>query len=204
MKTILSLLFTLLTVFTFDCTVGEGKSEVTISVSKNGSNQQIVTTTGYMKTWQTMDMNYHTLDWRLVNMSESTDVTITRKGTTYHIEGMFKGKKVVRDVESKGRIWVQHVGYASGHLIDGKDRYTYECFSPKDLDIYEMQVTRGGCCQVNGRDAFMVKNSAVGVKSAFWHCNYSYDCATLDLVAYKAVEGGPGTPETKWVIKSKK
>lgn len=61
-----------------------------------------------------------------------------------------------------------------------------------------MSATKKGAEKFDGKNAVRIEVSLTGFMSAFWSCDYYFDTNTLMLVGYKGINGGPGTPETKY------
>lgn len=178
---------------------GDKTSTAVFDSAQNGKNIDLTVTKGAHKEIMTFDASYNTLNWRLINTSDDTDVRVTRGGGKFHFVGKFKGEPVERSVEDKGGPWYQHIAFSAGHVLkEGTTEYV--CIRPTDIEVFRMLVTPKGQTDFGGARPVRLKVSPAGAISKLWSCDYYYDPETLDFFGYKAVEGGPGTPVTTWIL----
>lgn len=182
-------------------TCGKRTTNITWSGGKSGSGYKYTITTGSQKEYFTMDSQKRTTEWRLVNESKDTDFTVTLSGGVYTFTGKKKGKEVNKTEKSSGQPWYQNIELNGSSVLGGKSNVKFECIRPDNLDLHTMQVTDKGVMEVEGFKAKLLKATLTGALAGMWSCDYYYDASSGEFVVYKAVEGGPGTPETKIVRK---
>lgn len=153
--------------------------------------------TGSQTEYYTSGADGKTTEWRLVDKSAGTDVRISMENGYYIITGTYKGDKVNRKEKSKGNPWYQKIEMNGYGPLKGCNSFKYECFGARDLKFYVMSATDKGPEKIEGKNAFKVKSTlANGLFAGMWSCNFFFDGGTSEYIAYKSVEGAPGTPET--------
>lgn len=159
---------------------------------------------GQTKYWQTLNKNYETLDWRVVNSAEDTDIKAVAKDGKIVIKGKFKGKQIDRSEDRKGQPWYQQIGISGGHILKAGETVKFVCLRPTDMDTFFLTATEMGETEFRGMKVHRVKMAPAGAFAKLWSSDYYYDSEDLSYAGYKAVEGGPGTPTTYWILISKK
>ena len=177
-------------------TCGKEKTNVDWTIQKSSGTLKATITTGSRKEYFTMNDRFETSEYRVVDATTDTDATVTRAGDTYTFKGRNHGKSIDRTEKSDGLPWYQNVEFNGATVADGKKPVKFECIRYTEMDRHTMQVVNKGETEVEGMKAVKVRASLTGVLAGVWGCDYYYDAATGQFIVYKAVEGGPGTPET--------
>lgn len=177
-------------------TCGKDSRNVDWTIQKGGGTIKATITTGTRKEYFTMNDKFETSEYRVVDATTDTDATVTRSGDTYTFKGKNNGKPINRTEKSDGLPWYQNVEFNGATVADGKKPVKFECIRYTEMDKHTMQVTNKGEAEVEGMKAVKVRASLTGVLAGVWGCDYYYDAKTGQFIVYKAVEGGPGTPET--------
>ncbi len=195
-----TILLAVLTVFSYNVKCGKTVTPLTYDDRQEGDKIIMVQQFGDQTSWFTMDENLKTIEFRIVSKKENTDAGIKLVNGVYTLKGIVRGKEVNKTVKSKGLPWYQPIGYVLGRILDGKQSVEYECFNPQNFDFHPMVVKNEGEETYEGQKAVKVRSNATGGLARLWHCYYYYNPETLMQNGYRAVEGGPGTPETTWSV----
>jgi len=163
------------------------------TVSESG--RQVTIVIGPQTTVIYSGLDYITRKCHITDRTQGTDVTITLLEGKYSVQGTFRNKSYRDEHKSSGKIWVQNISYSIGYLSHTKGDFQYECFRPDNLDFAEMQTIDKGSETFRTAALKSIKVCPTGMKSAFWSCRY-YLNDRWEYVGYRAVHGGPGTPET--------
>lgn len=151
---------------------------------------------------QNVDESRKTTRWHYTYAKENTDYEVTLKDGVYTFKGKLKGKNLDNTEKSKGHPWYQNISYKAGLALRNKgESLVYECIRMDNASLNVMQVTNIGQEPVKGKMANHLKVTPTGALAKLWTCHEYCDPDTGVLVSYSAVEGVPGTPETKWSIK---
>lgn len=201
---IVSLLFASLAVsfaqkHTYRIECGKKTSQVTFDTTVKGDAVYLYVVLGSQKSWFTLDKQYRTKDWHVVDDVQDTDLNIVYNGGKFSMKGKFKGKQVDRTWDGKGYPWYQHIGYSAGHFLKS-ETVPYNCIRPTDMEFFTMTATDMGQIDFKGMKVVRVKTAPHGAFAKLWSCDYYYDPETLDFAGYYGVEGGPGTPATYWIL----
>lgn len=163
--------------------------------SETENGRRVTITIGSQLTVIDSDRNYVTTGCHITDRAAGTDVTISLSAGKYILRGTFRNKACHLECQSAGRLWVQNISYSVGHLAHLKGSFEYECFRPDNLEFSEMQASDKGMTSFRGERVRDIKISPSGLKAAFWSCHYYLD-DDWRYVAYRGVNGGPGTSET--------
>lgn len=182
-------------------TCGKRTTNITWSGGKSGDGYKYTITTGSQKEYFTLNSKKQTTEWRLVDESKGTDYTVSLSGGIYTFTGKNKSKEVKKTEKSTGLPWYQNIEINGSGVLAGKSNVKFECVRPGNLDVHTMQANDKGVMEVEGFQARLLQATLIGPFAGMWSCDYYYDAKSGEFVVYKAVEGGPGTPETKIVRK---
>ena len=208
MKKFIAVTFTLLFVafsvsfaqkLTYRIECGKKISQVTFDTTVKGDDVCLNVVLGTQKSWFTLDKQYRTKDWHVVDEPQGTDLFVEYKNGKFTMKGKFKNEPVDKTWDGKGFPWYQHIGHAAGHFLKDKP-VPYNCIRPTDMEFFSMTATDMGEVDFQGMKVVRVKTAPYGALAKFWSCDYYYDPATLNFAGYKGVEGGPGTPTTYWIL----
>lgn len=181
---------------TYRRTTGKESCDIVWSKATKGQNTQVTIQSGNQsKDVYIIDAQRRTLSWHYVNASDKNDYTITLNKGVYTVQGKVQGKTVKRTEKSKGHPWYQNLELNGVDFV-GKKKQRFECFNPHEAKFYVMQASDEGVKKVEGLEARLIRATTTGLFAGIWHCDYYFDPKTGQFVVYKAVEGGPGTPET--------
>lgn len=186
---------------TFKISKGKEISRMTVCESHDNGRYTYSFDYGDSKTTKTVDAGFRSINWVIEAPSKSTALTIADGNDGYHVDGTYKGKEIHKVIKKEGvKPWMQGLGYCGGHVLKMGERFEFTNISLHDLKVYDMMAVYVG---EEDRDGFRVHHfclSPAGALAKFWKAHYYYDTTTGDLVAYHAVEGLPGTPETVWAL----
>ena len=177
-------------------TQGNDKVNVDWTIDNSGDLLKYTITTGSRIEYFTMRKNYETVEYRVVDNTNNTDAKVVREGNVYTFSGRNKGKSIDRTEKSSGLPWYQNVEFNGATVADGRKPVKFECIRYTEMDKHTMQVVNKGEVEVEGYKTVRIRASLTGALAGVWGCDYYYDVTTGQFVVYKAVEGGPGTPET--------
>lgn len=189
---------------TYDYVLTKGKevSSVKWVETAVGSGKTIDIQIGDKKFNQNVDASRKTTRWHYTYAKENTDYEVTLKDGIYTFKGKLKGKNLDKTEKSKGHPWYQNISYKAGlTLKHTNEKLVYECIRMDNASINAMQVTNVGQETIKGKAANHLKITPTGALAKLWTCHEYCDPDTGVMVSYSAVEGVPGTPETKWLIK---
>lgn len=187
--------------FVYTITCGDSQSKVTFIPKKDAPMSDLTIRMGTQEARHLMDKNNCTTFWHVADKEASTDYTVTLENGYYCLKGTFKGKKIDNKVKSDGTPWYQHIGYTAGYVLKKGEKITFTCVRPTDLKIYQMTAEITGTEAIGKhKDAVCVRVSPAGAFARLWKSFYYFDPSSLDFLGYHAVEGGPGTPESYWVL----
>lgn len=187
------------TTYTVKC--GKSTSSLEFIAGKAGSETHLEIIIGTQHAEHVMDSNLETVSWHVYDKAVDTDYIVTREGGFYLIKGKFKGKVHDDKVKDEGYPWYQHIGYVEGRILKPGEKRTFVCVRPTDLKVFAMTAEITGTEAIGDyKDATCVKVCPAGALAKFWKSRYYFDPQTLEFVGYRAVEGGPGTPESFWFL----
>ncbi|MCQ2174020.1 MAG: hypothetical protein MJY61_02665 [Bacteroidales bacterium] len=149
----------------------------------------------------TMNSARMTTALRIVNPEKDTDVTVTLKDGLFHFKGKVRGKNVDKTEKSSGDPWYQNPEINGLKFLKGKKDFRIQVIRPTEVDRFTLKSTDKGTETIDGFTVTHIVNTNVGAFAGAWKCSYCFDVNTNEFVLYKSVEGAPGTPETKIVIK---
>ncbi|MBQ0124537.1 MAG: hypothetical protein KBS58_06870 [Bacteroidales bacterium] len=187
--------------FVYTITCGDSQSKVTFIPKKDAPMSDLTIRMGTQEARHLMDKNNCTTSWHVADKSANTDITVTLSDGYYYLKGTFKGTAFDKKIKSDGTPWYQHIGYVAGHVLKKGEKITFTCVRPTDMKIFPMTAEIIGTEAIGKhKDATCVRVSPAGAFARFWKSYYYFNPKTLDFVGYHAVEGGPGTPESFWVL----
>lgn len=185
--------------FTVKCGKQESKIQFNEEVGRTSYFLQIVI--GSKDASHLMDSHMQTTSWHVVDPGEDSDFTIVLKDGWFVYSGKFKGKTLDKKVKSEGLPWYQHIGYVAGHVLKENEKVKFVCVRPTDLKIFPMTAEISGPEAIGCyKDAICTKVLPAGALARFWSSYYYFDPVKRNFVGYHAVEGGPGTPESFWIL----
>lgn len=180
---------------------GKPKSTLTISESKSGDNYIAKITEGSKVEIHTMDASRKTIAFQIIDKSNGTDAKVTLQDGIYTFTGQFKGKKIDRTEKTNGYPWYQNPKINGVKFFKGKKGFKFECIRPTEFDRFTLKSEDKGTQTIDGMTVTQILNSNTGPFAGAWTASYCFDVNTGLFVLYKSVEGAPGTPETKIIIK---
>ncbi len=189
---------------TYDYVLTKGKetSSVRWVETDEGNGRTIDIHVGGQIFRQTVDNDRKTTYWHYIYDRENTDYEVTLKDGIYTFKGRLKDRTLNKTEKSKGHHWYQNISYKAGVTLKNTgESLVYECIRMDNASLNVMQVTNIGQEPVNGKMANHLKITPTGALAKLWTCHEYCDPDTGVMVSYSAVEGVPGTPETKWTIK---
>lgn len=186
--------------YVYDRVCGKDRMKVYYEVSHKGDSTLLYIKYGPQESWQTLDREYRTTDWHIVDETKDMDVTITCRKGIYHIFGRNGKKNLDRTEESKGKPWFQNIAYVCGKVVPCGGEKVYEAFIPGLFSCWTMLARDEGETEFQGEKTILVKTSPKGSFSKIIKFNHYLDPCSRELVGYKAVEGFPGTPVSVWTL----
>lgn len=183
-------------------TITKGQDVSTLIITESHVNGQFTYVFDYgdSKTTKTVDAEYRCLRWDIDAPSVGTRLSVVMQDDGYHIDGTYKGKTIHKVIKKGTLPWMQNMGYCAGHMLRPGQSFEYMNISLHDVKAYEMRVVYVGEEVRDGMNVYHFYLTPCGLLSKFWKAHYYYDKQTGDLVASRAVEGFPGTPETVWTL----
>ncbi|MBP9998596.1 MAG: hypothetical protein KBS67_05060 [Bacteroidales bacterium] len=184
----------------FKITTGKKSMDVKYSYSKHDGLTRLSFTINGDTTVQDMNGSFQTVYWKISKPAQNTEVSVVVENGKYHMTGKIKGEAVDKLIDSGGYPWYQHIGIAAGKNVPQGGKITFGCFRPDQLDFYTMTAEDKGTEAIGPfSNAQRIKVTPTGRFAKLWSCDYYLDPQTKEYIAYKAVEGPPGTALTTWI-----
>jgi hypothetical protein len=178
------------------------KSQEFVWTLKVGKENRLTSESSMDRYVTVMDPSFATLQWRLDNPAEATEVTVRREKDVLQIRGTFKGKLLKRDVEIDSHPWYQALSLSLRALCDPKkESLEFWTLRPDNLEVHKLKAVRKGLetLTVEGKQvlALRLEVSLRGLAGLFWHCSYWLRESDGVFLRYQGPSGPPGWPETE-------
>lgn len=188
-------------IYTYRETVGEKITSFSWQVQEK-AQQRIISVHEKKKSFTNIcTTDGSTLQWRLKDPDQKSDIVASRQGNSLKISGTRNGEIYTQTVELDSRPWYQPLSYSLKDFL-GSERQSMSFWIVRadTVDVIALEVEKKGEEEITVNEqtipALKVEVRAEGFYSHFWHGTYWYRKSDKLFLMYRSVQGMPGSAET--------